>query len=164
MQQVQCVNTIAFKPNNKNGDDTTSTNIDRIRHNENTQQSNSTTLRNNLPQETYCYIVDTDSIQYAIDTGDNFIIVNDAKLIIDLIPTTDKIKGIGSNCVRIVGTGKLRLPLKSDDGEINIVSKLDAVYVPSSSYNLIPSQILIKKCDYKAIRSITSCMMTLPTS
>ena len=45
--------------------------------------------------------------------------------------------------MRITGTGKLCLPLKSDDGTVTIISDLDAVYVPSSPWNLIPPQILI---------------------
>ena len=94
-------------------------------------------LRNNLPQDPYCFTADTDSIHYAIDTPASRIIVNDANHITDLVPTSNKIKGIGGNSVRIAGTGKLFLPLKSDDGTVTIISNLDAVYVPSSPYNLI---------------------------
>ena len=103
----------------------------------------SSALKNNLPQVLYCFIADTDSILYAIDTAANRIIVNNANYITELVPTTNKIKGIGGNCVRIAGTGKLCLPLKSDDGTVTIIPDIDAVYVPSSPCNLIPPQILI---------------------
>ena len=56
-------------------------------------------LRNNLPQDPYCFTADTDSIHYAIDTAANRIIVNDANHITDLVPTSTKIKGIGGNNV-----------------------------------------------------------------
>ena len=45
-------------------------------------------LRNNLPQDPFCFIADTDSIYYAIDTAANRIIVNDANHITDLVPTS----------------------------------------------------------------------------
>ena len=102
-----------------------------------------------LQQEPYCFVVDTDSIPYIIDTGANRIIVNDARHLQDLVATSDKIKGIGGKCVRIAGVGKLSLPLTSDDGSIDVISGLNAVYVPSSPYNLIPPQILIKQMKIK---------------
>ena len=91
-----------------------------------------------LQQEPYCFVVDTDSIPYIIDTGANRIIVNDARHLQNLVATSDKIKGIGGKCVRIAGVGTLSLPLRSDDGNTDIISGLNAVYVPSSPYNLIP--------------------------
>ena len=56
-------------------------------------------LRNNLPQDPYCFIADTDSIHYAIDTAANSIIVNDVNHITDLILTSNRIKEIGINSV-----------------------------------------------------------------
>ena len=55
---------------------------------------------------------------YIVDTGSNRIIVNGVKYLSGLIPTSDKVKGIGSNYVQIVGVGKLSLQLKSDEWEI----------------------------------------------
>ena len=37
--------------------------------------------RGGIPQEPYCFIVNTDSISFVIDIGGNRIIVNDAKYI-----------------------------------------------------------------------------------
>ena len=88
--------------------------------------------------EPFCFVVDTDSVPYVIDTGANRIIVNDAKYLHKLVPTSDKIKGIGGKCIRIAGTGILTLPLRSDNGNLDMVSNLQAVYVPSCPYNLIP--------------------------
>ena len=51
-------------------------------------------LRHKLSQKPYCFIADTVSIQYAIDTAANRIIVNDARYITYLVPTSDKIKRI----------------------------------------------------------------------
>ena len=73
----------------------------------------------------------------------NCIIVNDDNYITDLVPTRNKIKGIGVDSMGTAGTGKLCLPLKSDKGIVIIIPDIDAVYVPSSPYNLIPPQILI---------------------
>ena len=98
-----------------------------------------------LTQEPYCFVVDTDSIPYIIDTGANRIIVNNARHLRNLVATSDKIKGIGGKCVRIAGVGTLSLPLRSDDGNIDVILGLNEVYVPSSPYNLIPPQILIKQ-------------------
>ena len=71
--------------------------------------------------------------------------MNDAQLLHNLIATSNKIKGIRGKCVRIAGVGKLSLPLRSNNGDIDIITDLDAVYVPSSPYNLVPPQILIKQ-------------------
>ena len=45
--------------------------------------------------------------------------------------------------------GTLSLPLTSDDGNIDIISGLNTVYVQSSPYNLIPSKIPIKQMKIK---------------
>ena len=96
-----------------------------------------------LRQDAFCFVVDTDSVPFVLDTGANRIIVNDAKLLQNLQTSTAKVKGIEGKCVRIAGTGTISLPLRSDDGHINMVPNLHAVYVPSCPYNLIPPQILI---------------------
>ena len=61
----------------------------------------------------------------------------------DLQISSAVIKGIGGICVPILGTDKFTLPLKSDDGICTVISDLDALYVLSSPYNLIPPQLLI---------------------
>ena len=105
----------------------------------------STSHINQFPQQPYYFIVDTDSTPYAIDTGANMIIANDAKYLTELNPSSDKIKGIESRGVRIAGTGKLSFLLKSNQGRADIVRNLDGIYVPSSPYNLIPPQVLTKQ-------------------
>ena len=102
-------------------------------------------LKNSLRQEPYYFIVDTGSVQCAIDTAVNRIIVKDDQYITNIVTNSDNIKIIGGKSVRISGTGKLYVSLKSDDKNTSIVSDLDAVYVPSSLYNLTPPQILIWK-------------------
>ena len=98
-----------------------------------------------LRQEPFCFVVDTDSVSYIIDTGANRIIVNDAKLLKTLTPTSDKIRGIRGKCIRIAGTGTLDLPLKSNNGDVDKITDLPAVYVPSCPYNLLPPQLLISE-------------------
>ena len=137
--------------------------IDKISNDSNISSSSSST---NIPPpsqspssasvgtrtEPFCFIVDTDSVPYVIDTGANRIIVNDARYLRNLVPTSDKIKGIGGKCIRIAGTGILKLPLRSDNGHLDMVSNLQAVYVPSCPYNLIPPQILINQMKHQGFR------------
>ena len=91
-----------------------------------------------------CFIADTDSVNYIIDTGANRIILNDCSLISNLQITRDKIKGIGGKGIQMSGTGTHKLGLKSDNGHYDIIPNLPVVYVPSCPYNLIPPQLLIK--------------------
>ena len=102
--------------------------------------------------EPFCFVVGTDSVPYIIETIANRIIVNNATYLHKLVPTSDKIKCSGGKCVRIAGTGILTLPLQSDKGNLDILSNLQAVYVPSYPYNLIPPQILtnqMKRQDFR---------------
>ena len=96
-----------------------------------------------LPTEPYCFIADTDSVSFVVDSGANRIIVNDASLLSHLTITNAKIKGIEGSPVQIKGVGKLSISLKSDSGKFSTVKNLDAVLVPSSPYNLIPPQLLV---------------------
>jgi hypothetical protein len=93
----------------------------------------------NLP---YCFVADTDSVAYVLDTGANRLIINNAKLFAKFTASNGRVKGIGGDPVQILGTGSVRIPLKSDDGKVDYVSFDDAVYVPTSPYNLLPPQIL----------------------
>ena len=78
------------------------------------------------------------SVKYSINAATSCIIVNDACYVTDIVPTSDNIKSIGSNCVQLLGTSKLRLPLNLDDGRAFVISNCDDVYVPSSPYNILP--------------------------
>ena len=71
-----------------------------------------------------------------------------------------QIKGIGVECVQISGTRNLSLQLKCDNGDVDIITHLNSVYVPLSPYNLIPPHIIIKKCAYRD----TSSMISLTTT
>ena len=106
-----------------------------------TSVSPSTALKN----EPFCFVVDTDSIPFILDTGANRIIVNDAKLLSCLSPSTTKVKGIEGHCIRIQGHGKISIPLRSDANEVDIIKDLDAVLLPSSPYNIIPPQLFINE-------------------
>jgi hypothetical protein len=105
-----------------------------------------------LPQEPFCFIANTDSSQYLVDTGANRVILNDAKLFEkDFSPIQGDVKGVGGNPVPIKGHGTHKIELISDNGLRDTIVIADAVYVPSSPYNLIPPQMLVtllKQNDY----------------
>jgi hypothetical protein len=98
-----------------------------------------------LQQVPYCFIADTDSVPYILDTGANRVILNDAKLFKEFQPSTGSVKGIEGDPVTLGGVGSPRLPLKSDNGKVDYVDVDDAVYVPTSPYNSVPPQIIINK-------------------
>lgn len=93
-----------------------------------TKSDTVTSTHSHLRQEPFCFIVDTDSVRFVIDTGTNRKLLHNLKL------TSDKIKGIGGKCVRITGTGDLTLPLRSDTDDLDVVTKLHAAFVPSCPY------------------------------
>ena len=91
-----------------------------------------------IRQDPIYFIADTDSRFYIIDTGASRVIVNDATLLKDIKISPSRVKEIGGTKVRISGTGKLTLLLKSDDGQLNLLPNVNAVLLPSSPYNLLP--------------------------
>ena len=96
------------------------------------------TLRNTP----HCFVTDTDSHTYLVDSGANRFIVNDAKMLKQFTATRASVKGISGTSVAIQGTGQHRLTIKSDnDHQTNI--HVEAVFVPLSPYNIIPPQLLI---------------------
>ena len=114
-----------------------------------------TTPDDSLPMLPFCFIADTDSFPFVLDSGANRFIVNDATLFQTFAQQSGRVKGIGGKTVPLLGVGKIRLPLKSDDGTIDTIIIEDAVYIPTSPYNLVPPQILLKRmkengyhCDY----------------
>jgi hypothetical protein len=90
----------------------------------------------------YCFVANTDSVAYVLDTGANRLIINNAKLFAKFTARNGRVKGIGGDPLQILGTGSVRIPLKSDDGKVDYVFFDDAVYVRTSPYNLLPPQIL----------------------
>ena len=96
------------------------------------------TLRNTP----HCFVTDTDSHTYLVDSGANRFIVNDAKMLKQFTATQASVKGISGTSVAIQGTGQHQLTIRSDDDhQSNIHVK--AVFVPSSPYIIIPPQLLI---------------------
>ena len=98
------------------------------------------TIRN----EPICFIADTDSLTYAVDSGANRVILNEFHTMTNIQIVKGSIKGIGGKGVTMSGSGKHTLTLQSDDGHYDTIPRLPAVCVPSSPYNLIPPQLLIK--------------------
>jgi hypothetical protein len=98
-----------------------------------------------ISQIPFCFVADTDSVPYILDTGANRVILNDAKLFHKFQARNGSVKGIGGDPVTLSGVGSIRLPLKSDNGSVDYVDVDDAVYVPTSPYNLVPPQVLIHK-------------------
>jgi hypothetical protein len=94
----------------------------------------------------YCFVADTDSIPFVLDTGANRMIINNVKLFKHFKSRKGNVKGIGGAPVKLFGGGTVRISLKADDGTVlTDVDIDDAVYVPTSPFNLIPPQILISK-------------------
>jgi hypothetical protein len=100
-----------------------------------------------LTAEPYCFVADTDSFPFVIDTGANRFIVNDRSLFTSFKPQSGLVKGIGGTPVPLSGIGTIRLNLKSDNGFIDAITIRDAVYIPTSPFNLLPPQLLIRKLN-----------------
>ena len=98
------------------------------------------TIRN----EPICFIADTDSMTYAVDSGANRVILKEFNSMTNIKITKGSIQGIGGKGVTMTGSGHHELTLQSDDGHFDTIPSLPAVCVPSSPYNLIPPQLLIK--------------------
>ena len=108
-----------------------------------------------LSTRPFCFVADTDSFPFVLDSGANRFIINDATLFSTFTQQSGRVKGIGGKTVPLLGVGKIHLPLKSDDGTIDTIVVSDAVYIPTSPYNLVPPQILLKQmklagyhCEY----------------
>jgi hypothetical protein len=80
--------------------------------------------RRNTP---YCFIADTDSTPYIVDSGANRVILNDAKLFKSFKAQRGAVKGVGGNPVSIIGTGTLELSLQSDEGTVDTIEIDNAV-------------------------------------
>jgi hypothetical protein len=93
----------------------------------------------------FCFVADTDSFPFVLDSGANRFIVNNATLFRSFNKQDGLVKGIGGKSVPLIGTGTIKLPLKSEDGAINSITIKDAVYIPTSPFNLVPPQLLLRK-------------------
>ena len=79
-----------------------------------------------------------------MDTGANHVIINDAKLINNFQQSTSNVKGIGGSPTLLKGTGNTTFSLTNNDNTSIQLPKMNVVYVPTSPYNLLPPQLLIK--------------------
>jgi hypothetical protein len=87
------------------------------------------------------------SLAACVNTGANRFIVNDQSLFTTFKPCSGVVKGIGGNPLPLTGVGTVKLNLKSDTITIQ-----DAVYLPTSPFNLLPPQLLLrqlKELQYK---------------
>lgn len=98
----------------------------------------------NLRNEPICFIADTDSITYAVDSGVNIIILNNSHYMSNMQIIKGSINGIGCKGIQMSGSGDHSLLLKSDDRDFDTIPNLPTVYIPTSPYDLIPPQPLIK--------------------
>ena len=83
-----------------------------------------------LCQEPFCFVTDTDNTSLVIDTGANWVIVKDAKLLHNFQACSGSVKGIGGNPVSILGKGSCRINFRSDDDLSVSIEMHDDVYVP----------------------------------
>jgi hypothetical protein len=93
----------------------------------------------------FCFVADTDSFPFILDSGANRFIINDATLFRSFTKQDGLVKGIGGKSVPLIGTGTIKLPLKADDGSVDSIVIDDAVYIPTSPFNLVPPQLLLRK-------------------
>ena len=103
-------------------------------------------------QEPFCFITDTDRTAFVIDTGDNWVIVKDSKLLHNFQACSGGVKGVGGNPVSVLGKGSCRINLRADDDLSESIAMHDSVYVPTSPFNLLPPQLLVsnlKKSNYE---------------
>ena len=104
-----------------------------------------------LRQEPFCFVADTDSTLFIIDTGANRVIVKDSKLLHSFQACSGGVKGVGGNPVSILGKGSCQINLRADDNSSDSVEMHDAVHVSTSPFNLLPPQLLVlnlKKNNY----------------
>ena len=98
------------------------------------------------------FVADTDSDAYILDTGANRFIINDACLFLKLISTKSKVKGINGADTSFFCHGTINLHLLSDSQDVTILKNVPAVYVPSSPYNLLPPQLLVREMKSRGFK------------
>ena len=85
----------------------------------------------------------TVSTSYVIDTGANSIILNYVRQFKFFHSCNSNVKGNGGSDISIRWTGITYIPIESDDVTVDRIKVPDTVFVPSSPFNLLPSQIFI---------------------
>ena len=84
------------------------------------------TIRN----EPICFIADTDSMTYAVDSGANRVILKEFNSMTNIKITKGSIQGIGGKGVTMTGSGHHELTLQSDDGHFDTIPSLPTACVP----------------------------------
>ena len=105
-----------------------------------------------LCREPFCFITNTVSTSFFIDTGANRVIVKDAKLLHGFQACSGGVKGVVGNHVSILGKVLCRVNLRADDDLSESIEMHDAVYMPTSPFNILFPQLLVsnlKKKNYK---------------
>ena len=104
-----------------------------------------------LPTTPHCFVVDSDSTPYILDTGANRFIVNNARLLSNFVAIQGGVKGINGTSVSIIGQGTLSIHLPRPDGRQDTI-QVEAVLVPSSPFNLIPPHLLVAALKHSGFR------------
>ena len=105
-----------------------------------------------INSEHFCFLADNDSMSFIIDMGANCIIVNDVHLLNEFMSCEGSMKSIRGMPTTIKGIGRLTLPLLSDEEDLDELC-MEAVYVSSSPYNLIPPQLLVNLSNKTVCKS-----------
>ena len=100
------------------------------------------TSKENYPR---CFVADTESVRFVLDTRANHTIVNDARHVYGYKPARFKVKGIGGDPTISSGRGFIGIPLKSEGGQTYLIQAVPVMHIPSCPYNLLPHQVLIKE-------------------
>jgi len=101
----------------------------------------------------FSFVADTDSVSVVIDSGANRIIVNDKSLLSDYQPCAIPVKGLNGSPVMSGGTATFPFPMCCDDGHFELFSFPEAVYCPTSPYNLFPPQLFSRHVRHALHRS-----------
>ena len=89
------------------------------------------------------FVPDVDSVSFTIDSATNRFIVNDSRLLRNFRAIKGQCKGINGSPTPIIGEGELNIPLQCDSGIVDTITVQNAVYIPSSPYNLVPPQLIV---------------------
>lgn len=105
----------------------------------------STHIEAGLKNTPECFIADTDSEGYVIDTGANRVIVNDIRLLRDISMHKGSIKGVNGAPTTSTAIGThVPFHLQSDCGHVHSFPNIPAVYVPKCPYNIFPPHLFVK--------------------
>ena len=121
-------------------------------------------MTNTEPQATsqdcpHCFVADTDSVGFVLDTGANHTIINDARHVYGYKLTRAKVKGIGGDPTLSSGRGLIGIPLKSEGGRTSLIKGVPVMHIPSCPYNLLP---VIRTARLCITRECDNMLCSLP--